>query len=103
VFILYATEIFTGKTLYDSLVLPANFRLDWKEIAMYKHSNLFGLIVSNEGKKFYNIDTRTQTWSTEMTEPNLGPTTWMGKRPNKVSLENLTIKQGSIYSSFLLS
>jgi hypothetical protein len=38
---------FLGKLL----VLPANVRLDWKEIARYKHSNLFGLIVSNEGKK----------------------------------------------------
>ncbi len=44
---------FLGKLL----VLPTNFRLDWKEIARYKHSNLFGLIVSNEVKKFYDIDT----------------------------------------------
>jgi len=29
-------------------------------IASYKHSSLFGLVVINEGKKFYNIDTR---WS----------------------------------------
>jgi hypothetical protein len=27
-------------------------------IAGYKHSILFGLIISNEGKKFYNFDTR---------------------------------------------
>jgi hypothetical protein len=46
---------FLGKLL----VLPANVRLEWKVIARYKHSSLFGLIVSNEGKKFYNID----TWS----------------------------------------
>ena len=26
-------------------------------IARYKHSILFGLIVSNKGNKFYNIDT----------------------------------------------
>ncbi len=39
------------------LVSPAKVRLDWKEIAKYKQSNLFGLIISNEGKKFYNIDT----------------------------------------------
>ncbi len=45
---------FLGKLL----VLPANVILDWKEIARYKNSNLFGLIVSNEGKRFYNIDTR---------------------------------------------
>ena len=34
------------------LVLPANGRLDWKVIASYKHSSLFGLVVSEEGKKF---------------------------------------------------
>ncbi len=44
---------FLGKLL----VLPANVRLDWKVIARYKHSRLFGLIISNEGKKFYKIDT----------------------------------------------
>ncbi len=39
-------------------MLPANVRLDWKVIASYKHSSLFGLVISNGGKKFYNIDTR---------------------------------------------
>ena len=38
---------FLGKLL----VLPANVRLDWKVIVRYKHSSLFGLIISNEGKK----------------------------------------------------
>jgi hypothetical protein len=33
------------------LVLPANVRLDWKVIARYKHSGLFGLVVSNEENK----------------------------------------------------
>jgi len=33
-------------------VLPTNVRLDWKVIANYKHSNLFGLVVSDEGRKF---------------------------------------------------
>jgi hypothetical protein len=46
---------FLGKLL----VLPGNVRLDWKVIARYKHTSLFGLIVSNEGKKFFNIDTRS--------------------------------------------
>jgi hypothetical protein len=46
---------FLGKLL----VLPANVRLDWKVIARHKHSSLLGLVISNEGKKFYNIDTRT--------------------------------------------
>jgi hypothetical protein len=37
-------------------VLPANVRLDWKVIARYKQPFcLFGL-VSDEGKKFYNIE-----------------------------------------------
>jgi len=44
---------FLGKLL----ALPANVRLDWKVIVRYKHSSLFGLIVSNEGKNFFNIDT----------------------------------------------
>jgi hypothetical protein len=44
---------FLGKLL----VLPPYVRLDWKVIARYKHSSLFGLIVSNKGKTFYNIDT----------------------------------------------
>jgi hypothetical protein len=45
---------FVGK----HLVLPANVRLDWKVMARYKHSSmLFGLVVSNEGKKFDKIDT----------------------------------------------
>jgi hypothetical protein len=39
------------------LVLPANVRLDLKVIASYEHSSLFGLVISNKGKKFYNIDT----------------------------------------------
>jgi hypothetical protein len=45
---------FLGKLL----VLPANVRLDWKVIARYKHSSLFGLIISKEGNKFYKIATR---------------------------------------------
>jgi hypothetical protein len=40
------------------LLLPANVRLDWKVIARYKHSSLFGLVISNKGKRFYIIDTR---------------------------------------------
>jgi hypothetical protein len=38
-------------------VLPENVRLDWKVIASYKQSSLFGFIHSVEGKKFYNINT----------------------------------------------
>ncbi len=43
---------FLGKLL----VFPANVRLDWKVIAKYKHYSLFGFIISNKGKKFYNIN-----------------------------------------------
>jgi hypothetical protein len=51
---------FLGKLL----LLPANVRPDWKVIACYKHSSLFDLIISNEGKKFYNIDTWCQCHQT---------------------------------------
>jgi hypothetical protein len=44
---------FEGKLL----VLPANVRLELKVFARHKHSCLFGLIVNNKGKKFYNMDT----------------------------------------------
>jgi hypothetical protein len=44
---------FLGKLL----VLTANGRLYWKVIASYKHSSLFDLVISDEGIKFYNIDT----------------------------------------------
>jgi hypothetical protein len=30
-------------------VLPTNVRLDCKVIARYKHSSLFGLVISNAG------------------------------------------------------
>jgi len=39
---------FLGKLL----AFPANVRLDYKVIARYKHLSF----ISNEGKKFYNID-----------------------------------------------
>ncbi len=42
---------FLGK----SLVLRTNVRLDWKVIARYKCSSLFGLYVSNEEKKFKRL------------------------------------------------
>jgi hypothetical protein len=44
--------------LVKLLALPANVRLDWKVIARYKHSSLFGLVICNEEKKSYDIDTR---------------------------------------------
>ncbi len=43
-------------------MLPANVRIDWKFIAWYKHSSLFGLIICNE--VFYNTYTRCQRHKT---------------------------------------
>ncbi len=36
-------------------MLPANVRLDWKVIASYKHSSLFGLRVSDKGESFITL------------------------------------------------
>jgi hypothetical protein len=41
--------------LVNLLVLPANVRLDWKGIARYKHSSLFGLVYSNTVKRFITL------------------------------------------------
>ncbi len=57
-------ELSDASFLGKLLVLPANVILDWKEIARYKHSSLFVLIVSKKGIKFYNIDTRCQPYKT---------------------------------------
>jgi len=43
---------FSCSFLGKLLVLPANVRLDWKVIARYKHSRLFGLVISDKEKKF---------------------------------------------------
>ncbi len=51
---------FLGKLL----MLQANVRLDWKVIARYKHSSLFGLIDSGEGNMFYNIESWAQCYKT---------------------------------------
>jgi hypothetical protein len=48
---------FLGKLL----VLPANFRLDWKVIARHKHFSLFGLVICKKEKKFNNVDTWSST------------------------------------------
>jgi hypothetical protein len=55
----HSDAFFLGKLL----VLPANVRLDWKVIARYKNSSLLGLVVSDEGKKFCNIDHRSSMFS----------------------------------------
>ncbi len=43
------------------------FRLDWKANTRYKHSSLFGLVISNEGKKFCKIGTWMMTAANTLT------------------------------------
>jgi hypothetical protein len=43
----FSDASFLGKLL----VLPANVGLGWKVISRYKHSSLFGLVISKEEKK----------------------------------------------------
>jgi hypothetical protein len=50
-------DLLDASFLGKILVLPANVRRNWKVIARHTHFSLFGLIISNEEKKFYNIDT----------------------------------------------
>jgi len=56
-------------------------------IASYEHASSFGLVVSNEGKKFYNIDPRTipkssvssaRLWTIRPTLPGLTRTSTSG-------------------------
>jgi hypothetical protein len=54
------------------LVFPANVRQDWKVIASYKNSSLIGLIDRDEGKKFYNVDTRAQSYKTFLLQYAVG-------------------------------
>ncbi len=48
-------EDLSDASLGKLLVLPANVRLDWKVIARYKHSGLFGLVFCNKEKKFITL------------------------------------------------
>jgi hypothetical protein len=57
-------DISDASFLGKLLVLLANVKLDWKVIARYKHSSLFGLIVSKEEKKLLKISTRCQCYKT---------------------------------------
>ncbi len=47
-----------ASSLVKLLALPANVRLDRKVNARYKYSSLFSLVVSNDGKVFYIINTK---------------------------------------------
>jgi hypothetical protein len=53
----FSDASFLGKLL----VLPANVRLDWKVIGSYKHSSLFGLVISDEGKSFITFTPGVRT------------------------------------------
>jgi hypothetical protein len=46
--------------LGNLLVLPANVRPDWKVIARYKHSSLYGIVISNEEKSFITLTPERQ-------------------------------------------
>jgi hypothetical protein len=89
---------FLGKLL----VLPANVRLEWKVIAMYKHSSLFGLIISDEEKRFYIIDNLCQSFKTFSSSSLIGPNklvhhfSWPGFTPKyKAWLERVAMDQCS--------
>jgi len=77
------------------LVFLANVRLDCKVIASYKHSGLFGLINSDEGKKFYYIDPRVQRscrLNLHMASPGLPHATHSCAKMNGVELASGFIK-----------
>jgi hypothetical protein len=57
---------FLGKLL----VLRTNVRLDWKVIARYKNSSLFGLVVSNE-EKFFITFPPDQQQASQFCQPEL--------------------------------
>jgi hypothetical protein len=44
--------------------LPLKYQTRLERFAEDKRSSLFGLFVSDEGKKFYGIDTRCQCYKT---------------------------------------
>ncbi len=57
-------DISDASLLGKLLVLPANVRLDWNVIARYKHSSLFGLVISNEEKSFITLTPGDQRYKT---------------------------------------
>jgi hypothetical protein len=47
-----------GPLIGFALALPSNSKTRQERVSKGKPSSLFGLFISDEGKKFYNIDTR---------------------------------------------
>jgi hypothetical protein len=46
-----------GTPIGLALALPSNSKTWLERVSKEKHSSLLGLVISDEGKKFYNIDT----------------------------------------------
>jgi hypothetical protein len=46
-----------GAPIGLALALPSNSKTQLERVSKDKHSSLLDLIVSDKGKKFYNIDT----------------------------------------------
>jgi hypothetical protein len=46
-----------GAPIGLALALPSNSKASLERVFKDKHSSLLGPIISDEGKKFYNIDT----------------------------------------------
>jgi hypothetical protein len=48
-----------GAPIRLALALPSNSKTRQERVSKDKRSSILGLIISDEGKKFYNIDTRS--------------------------------------------
>ncbi len=53
-----------GAPIELALALPSNSKTLLERVSKDKPSSLLGLVVSDEGKKFYNIDTWCQCFKT---------------------------------------
>jgi hypothetical protein len=53
-----------GPPIGFALALPSNSKNQLERVSKEKPSSLLGLVISDEGKKFYNIDTRSQGYKT---------------------------------------
>jgi hypothetical protein len=53
-----------GPPIRLALALPTNSKTWLERVSKDKPSSLLGLVVSDKGKKFYNIDTRSQCFKT---------------------------------------
>jgi hypothetical protein len=51
-------EHLNGPPVGLALALPSNSKTSLERVSKGKPSSLLGLTISDEGKKFYNIDTR---------------------------------------------